>query len=243
MDEPWEWTGLARAGLLLALGTYFGSSYLSGNLNNYINPEYNWLVLLSAGLFGLLGLAQAARFVRGHAPEHSHAPAQAAWGRLAVLAVPLALGIFVPGQTLGASAAAGPSGKPPTAEPPGRTVVDWGRAFHYHGYPNSFYEGQAVDLIGVVVREGGLTAGQFAFARLVMRHCAADTYAVGLLVVAPGTDSIADGSWARVTGTLHVDLQPRDPVLEIRARDVDATIGPPEFPYIYPQNFVSFPGS
>src|SRR2546430_31869 len=85
---------------------------------------------------------------------------------------------------------------------PWRRPGDWARAFHSQPSPTSFYEGQAVDVIGFVVRQKALPAGQFALARLVMRHCAADTYALGLLVIAPGTDGIADQTWVHVTGTL-----------------------------------------
>jgi uncharacterized repeat protein (TIGR03943 family) len=232
--------------LLFAFSAYFFISYATGNLNNYINPEYNWLMLLTAWIFLLLALTLAYRFIRGPAAEHTHAPEGAGWGRLLVLAVPLAIGVLVPAQPLGASAtgsAARPPGQPALADPPGRTLVDWSRAFHYHPEPASLYEGQVVDLIGLVIRQSGLPAGQFAFGRLVMRHCAADTYGLGLLVEAPGTDGIADGTWARVAGTLHVEPNTGhgDPFLAVRATNVDATIGPPLSPYIYPQNFYPIP--
>src|SRR4051794_18735052 len=56
--------GLTRVAFLLGFSAYFFALYGSGNARNFVNPEFNWLILVSAGIFLLLGLAGAAQWVR-----------------------------------------------------------------------------------------------------------------------------------------------------------------------------------
>ena len=60
-------SGLGREGLLLSCSAYFFTLYLSGSVRNYVNPEFNWLVLVSAGLFLLLGLVAGGHSLRPRA--------------------------------------------------------------------------------------------------------------------------------------------------------------------------------
>jgi len=117
----------AKVVLLLGLAYYFADVVFSDNLKNYTNQQPEWLALLTAGLFALLGVASGVGLLRrsrasvqhehehthhehdkdetthvheGH--EHNHAPIS--WAVLLVVALPLVLGKAVPSKPLGASA-------------------------------------------------------------------------------------------------------------------------------------------
>jgi ABC-type nickel/cobalt efflux system permease component RcnA len=47
-----DWT---RTAVLLAMGVYLTFLLISGNLSNYMNSNFHWLVGVAAGLFFLLG--------------------------------------------------------------------------------------------------------------------------------------------------------------------------------------------
>ncbi len=100
--------GWAKSVVLLSLGVYFIYSIASGNLSNYINQRFAWLSYVAAGLFLLLGVANAVDLLlhRDYALlDRSHAPIT---GKvILIVAVPLALGLLVPSRPLGSAAAAG----------------------------------------------------------------------------------------------------------------------------------------
>src|SRR5690242_14379 len=87
--------GWAKSVVLLSLGGFFIYSIASGNLSNYINQRFSWLSYVAAGLFILLGIANAVDLLlhRDYAMlDRSHAPIT--WKVIAILAVPLALGLL-----------------------------------------------------------------------------------------------------------------------------------------------------
>jgi len=252
---------LVKGGLLLAFSGYFFYLPASHTLRNYTNPEFSWLVILTAWLFLALGLAGVYQWAASHgsAIVSDHAHPAIARSVLALVAVPLLLGILVPASPLGATArasnwggatvaGAGSSGTPPAgpgsapaADGTGWTLVDWQRAFQYKVYPDSYFTDKHADVIGFVSGGANLPADGLVIGRYVMRHCAADIYGVGLLVRSPGTPSLARGTWVRVQGTLRVAPVNGTLVLQLQATHVDATIGQPAETYIYPQDFARFP--
>ena len=56
--------GWAKSVVLLSLGIFFIYSIISGNLSNYINQRFAWLSYVAAGLFLLLGMANAVDLLR-----------------------------------------------------------------------------------------------------------------------------------------------------------------------------------
>src|SRR5438552_3006021 len=84
-EWPVRLAGVGRAALLLGFGVYFCAIYATDSVRNYINPEFNWLVLVSGGLFLLLGLAALAQWLRPRRDAHVHEPVR--WGALLVVAL------------------------------------------------------------------------------------------------------------------------------------------------------------
>src|SRR5437763_12510949 len=108
----------AKAVVLFLLGLYFVDLLLSGNINNYLNPQWAWTSAVAAGFCFLLGAVgaysmwkeraehhpqfrplaafKAGTSVRGHdlaAHDHDgHRHAALSWPVLAILVIPLALG-------------------------------------------------------------------------------------------------------------------------------------------------------
>src|SRR5215217_5343568 len=84
--------GWAKSVVLLSLGVFFIYSIASGNLSNYINQRFAWLSYVAAGLFFLMGVANAVDLLlhRDYALlDRSHAPIT--WKIILILAVPLVL--------------------------------------------------------------------------------------------------------------------------------------------------------
>ena len=263
------WPTLAKAGLLLALGGYFVGLYATGKLVNYISPQWAWLALLAGGLFVLLGLVQASTLLparpaapasadhdhaahdhdhAAHAHDHAHdhgdhQHATVAWPVLALLAVPLLLGVLVPSRPLGAGAmAASPSvaglvqGRKAVAleHTTTWTLLDWEQAYSAAPPPYSEYNGQPADVVGFVYRPPDLPSEHIVLARFVMIHCAADARGIGMLVRGPAVDALPLDTWVHVQGTMEVAEFQGELALVLNAQSVDDKIGDPDQPYLFP---------
>jgi uncharacterized repeat protein (TIGR03943 family) len=232
------------AAFFLAMGVYMVALVFSGNVVNYVNGRFAWLSLLAGT--GFLVLAAHALAQLRSAPaaavhgDHVHGPTSPL--ALALLTLPLLLGVMVPSQPLGASAVSGDLTAnagigEPAAPPPEQgvrwTVVDWLRAFYYSERPERL-NGRDADVIGFVYRKPGDPVGHFRVARFLMSCCSADSVAVGLPVAWDGADALAVDTWVRVQGTLQVRTFGGDTLPVIQASGVDDTVGRPSQPYLYP---------
>jgi putative membrane protein len=154
--------------------------------------------------------------------------------------IPLALGIFVPSQPLGASAVNGDISmnavgfntatayqKPPLE----RNILDWLREFNATSNP-AVLNGQPVDVIGFVYREPGMAENQFMVARFTMSCCVADAFAIGMPVEYAEAARFTDGDWIRIQGTLQAGKFREDTAPIIQPTSVE----PAELPdnaYLY----------
>jgi putative membrane protein len=178
-----------------------------------------------------------------HDHQHGHAPS---WSTLAIVAIPLALGVLVPARPLGASAIS-TSGVPtslgtaPVASvstqfdlaPTDRNVLDWIRAFSSANNIDEF-AGQSADLVGFVYRDVRFKAdSQFMVARFTVSCCVADASAIGVIVESPDGAKVAQDSWVHVKGQFKVEEidGQRAPVLIAESIE---TVPQPEHPYLYP---------
>lgn len=231
----------AKTAILLGMGLYFAYTIASGNLPNYINVAFAWLSYVAAGLFLALGALSARRLLRPARHDHAHDHGGLSWGALAIVAVPLLLGILIPSNALPPEAAQGSMNtasisaarasafvKPPLE----RNVLDWLREFNRATSPAAF-NGQEADVIGFVYREPGFAPDQFMAARFTISCCVADASAIGLPVSAENAASIPDGEWVRVRGAFEVgDFRGQQlPVLHAESLVV---VDQPEQPYLYP---------
>jgi uncharacterized repeat protein (TIGR03943 family) len=241
---------LLRACLFAAMGGYFAYLWLSGNLGNYINTRFAWLSIVAAVVFWLLAASSFAGVLRSRTGDDDHAHGHhhdghwhppVSWPVLLLLATPLALGLLLPSRPLGASAVGGDL--MPTAPTDSSlsassnslewTVVDWLRVFYYGGNPDRL-NGREADVVGFVYRREGDPKGHFMAARFLMSCCSADASAVGVPVAWSEADSLPVDTWVRVKGPVRVQQFGKNTMPVIEAKSVDATIGPPAQPYLYP---------
>jgi putative membrane protein len=256
--------------ILLFLGLYFLDNMLSGRIYFYINERFGWLSWIATGIFLILGIVGVEELLRErrteqvahehhdheHEHDHEHALANAheghnhgqapSWPVLAVLALPLLLGLTVPAKPLGASAigTSGVSTSFSAIQGAGsttqlsiastdRNVLDWVRAFNSTSNVEEF-NGQQADLIGFVYRDVRLAdnSGMFMIAPFTVSCCVADASAIGVFAQADDAAKLPQDGWVHVKGSFKVqDLEgERTPILV--AQSVEPTTQP-EHPYLY----------
>jgi uncharacterized repeat protein (TIGR03943 family) len=236
--------GWLKTALLLGLGLYFVYNILSGNLTNYINVRFAWLSYVAAILFLLIGGYSAYHMLRHHSSgehHHDHAHTPMSLGALLVIAIPLILGTLIPSRPLGAEAvdgnvsltsAAATTTTTFTINPQDRNVLDWLRVFN-STEDYSEINGQPADVIGFVYTEPTFGDDQFMVARFTISCCVADASAIGLPTYWQEMDTLEQGQWVRVQGTMQLG-QFRDDSLPILQATSVEVIDQPEHPYLYP---------
>ena len=231
----------AKTAILLGMGLYFGWLILSGNLTNYINQRFAWLVVVGTVVFVLLALVNIYSNVRSAADcQHQHY--QIGWDILLVVALPLLLALIVPSRSLGIEAVNGgislnPVGVASQAafrrSPLDRNILDWLREFERASAP-AVFNGTAADVIGFVYREPTFEADTFMLSRFTMSCCVADAFPIGMPVSAP--DAAGDfetGIWVRVSGELTAAEFAGD-YMPVLFADTIAEVDVPQQPYLYP---------
>jgi uncharacterized repeat protein (TIGR03943 family) len=231
--------GLAVALVLGATGALLLARVASGDVAYYINPAFSPLVV-AAGV-GLLALAVArAPLGRGGGrAERRWAAAPTGPLGVAVLALPLAIGLLVAPRPLGSaaleqagsSAPAGLANRPD----PGRfvetgawTLLDWAIA-RLHDPTLRRYADRPVQVVGFVHRTAATPADEFEVARFIVVCCSADGTATALRVRYPDAAALARDSWVRVSGTLAVEGSEA-----VVLADEVAGLPRPASPYLYP---------
>ena len=96
---------ILQALVLAALGLYLGNKIWSGALNLYINQRYILLTVFAAAVFLVLGASVLSEMRRSTEAVSLSAPRPPVWPLL-LMALPVALGLLIPPQALGASAVA-----------------------------------------------------------------------------------------------------------------------------------------
>jgi putative membrane protein len=245
-----------KAGLMLGLGLYFVWIIVSGNLTNYINYRFAWLVYIAATVLLLLGVASVVGLLRrpahhdhdescgcghDHAHDghgHSHG---VSWGTLGIIALPLLLGTLVPSRPLGAEAIDGNLSMTAASaatvtefmpDPLKRNVLDWLRAFNSAEDYNEL-NGLPADVVGFVYREPTFAADTFMLARFTVSCCVADASAIGIPVLWPEGADVQQNTWLRVQGDFQVGDFRGEAVPVLHAKTVE-TMEQPEHPYLYP---------
>jgi putative membrane protein len=177
----------------------------------------------------------------GH--QHGAAPS---WPILALVGLPLILGLVVPAKPLGASAV-GSSGVSTSfsavqgsgsttqlnVAPTDRNVLDWVRAFNGTSNVQEFNAQQA-DLVGFVYRDVRFKDdAHFMAARFTISCCVADATAIGVIVQAPNAAKLDQDSWVHVKGKFQVQDFDGQQTPILVAETVEPT-NQPEHPYLYP---------
>ena len=256
--------------VLSGLGAMLLLKITSGTLNFYINERFAWLTfvaLLLLGVFALmlgLRLWESRSFFRfgRHAQDDDAAAAHdtqasddliaplqlrrkgLSWSGIAIIAIPMILGLVAPARPLGASAVGTQSMGASASVRPGNTItlqraatgpkniLDWLHDFARDSDPNA-YVGQAVDLVGFVYKDPRDTADEFWVSRFAITCCVADASAVGLLVKTSEAGVLKNDSWVHVTGKFGMG-EFAGQQMPIILPDKVAPTSQPDNPYLYP---------
>ena len=231
----------AKSFILLGMGVYLALLILTGNLSNYINQRFAWLVYVGAGIFVLLALVNLFGSLARRPGEHSHQHYQIGWDILLVVSLPLLLGFLIPSRSLGIEAVNGgvslnPVGVQSAAafqrSPLDRNILDWLREFDRAVTPAEF-NGQPADVIGFVYREPSHEEDGFMVARFTMSCCVADAFPIGMPVIWSDSGDLTAGAWIRVAGALQAAAFAGEFMPVLFADSVEL-VDEPAQPYLYP---------
>ncbi|HRQ36842.1 MAG TPA: TIGR03943 family protein [Chloroflexota bacterium] len=250
---------IAKVILFLSLGLFLASRLSNGTLSFYIHPRFNPLTAVTAITFFLVGLIYAYQHRHtilhsatehdhdhhDHTHDHDHSH-DLSWLALAILAIPVLLGVMVQPKPLGAAAlgnreintglltsAQAPSGSQlaviPTAGE--RNILDWLYLFRDRGNAAAF-NGESVHVIGFVYRDDRFTADEFMVSRFTVSCCVADAAPIGLIVRWPDAPELAPDQWVEVKGTFQAGTFNGNEMPLLIADEVVNT-DPPSQPYLY----------
>lgn len=261
MESAMRLKTIAKVILFISLGLFLASRLANGTLSFYIHPRFNTLTAVAAITFILIGLIYAYQHRQtmltgtdehdhdhqrhDHAHEHDHSH-DLSWLALAILAIPVLLGVMVQPQPLGAAAlqnreintsmlasAQAPGGSQlaviPTAGE--RNILDWLYLFRDMGNAAAF-NGEPVHVIGFVYRDDRFAADEFMVSRFTVSCCVADAAPIGLIVRWPEAPELAADEWVEVSGTLQAGTFSGEKIPLLIADQVVIT-EPPTQPYLY----------
>lgn len=242
-----QWYRAFQAVLLLGLFLFLGYKVVVNQLTWYINPRFVTLTVIGILFLVILAyrLFMEVRQSRQHGPdEHDHDPAPAPINLLIML-IPLLVGILIPARPLGSAtvsakglAAASPLissqsvSRQLETESEQRDILDWVTLFYFEENLDPFL-GEQASVIGFVYFDEQLPEGRFFVSRIIVSCCAADGFAVVMIVDWPAAASLEQDTWVRVTGPVDKVTFKEQVTPLIRAESVEI-VPQPEQPYLLP---------
>jgi uncharacterized repeat protein (TIGR03943 family) len=240
-----------QALLLLALFIFLMNKIFNNQLLWYINQRFAiltqigivFLAILAQRLFTAVRESRAREQAGGHDhDDHDHAPASI---NLWIMLVPLLIGILIPAKPLDSNAVAAKGLTTSSAlissdstsrlletESEQRNILDWVKLFYFEEDLNPFI-GQRASVVGFVYPDDSLPEGQFFVSRFILSCCAADGYAVGMIVASPEANTFEADTWVKVTGLVDFVSYDGRPSPLIRAEAIEV-VPQPDQPYLYP---------
>jgi uncharacterized repeat protein (TIGR03943 family) len=241
-----------QALLLFGLFLFLMTKVINNQLTWYINLRFVtltiagivFLVILVQRLFSeVLRLRrQRAGHEDHHHDGHDHAPSSI---NLWIMLIPLLIGVLIPARPLDSSAV---SAKGLTTSAPlinsdassqvfetpseQRNVLDWVKLFYLEKELSPYIDQQA-SVVGFVYFDERLPDGQFFVSRFILSCCAADGYAVGMIVEWDQTDTLKQDQWVQVRGPVDAVSFEGNVSPIIRAETVEL-VSQPDQPYLYP---------
>lgn len=251
-DRPTLSIDWSKAAVLLGMGAYLTILMLTGAINNYMNQRFQWMVVVAACLFVMLGIYSVWRLLRRTDETHTlddnlnvshagHAHSSISWSAIGIMCIPLMLAVLVPSQPLGANAVNGGISLNPVGvgdagsvarSDTDRNILDWLREFNRVENPATF-NGDSADLIGFIYREPYMTDDQFMLARFTLSCCVADAFAIGIPVITDDATAYVTGDWLRIQGTFTAGQFGDNQVPILRPTSLQ-TAQIPSSPYLYP---------
>jgi putative membrane protein len=228
---------------LIGMALFLTHSIANGTLLFYINRRFAWLTWVATILLLLMAFAYQRASHAGQPHHDHHHDSASPWIALALVALPLLLGILVPPRPLGAQAVAvreintsglglGDEEAVLARTATERNILDWLRAFSATDDPSAF-AGQEATVVGFVYRDDALDADQFMVSRFVITCCVADATVLGLIVSWPASRDLALDTWVEVHGTFQPG-QFAGQATPILIADRVTPTAPPNQPYLYP---------
>lgn len=241
-----------KTAVLLGMGVYLTILLFSGAINNYMNQRFQWLVVMAAVLFALLGIWNLIQNLRPPRQIHTlddnlnishagHNHTSIRWSAILIMGIPLLLAVLIPSQPLGASAVNGGISLNPVGvgdagslsrSATDRNILDWLREFNRVENPATF-NGENADLIGFIYREPYMSDDQFMVARFTLSCCVADAFAIGIPVLTSDASQYATGDWIRIRGSFEAGQFGDNTVPILRPTSIETTEIPAS-PYLYP---------
>jgi putative membrane protein len=245
-----------QALLLIGLFLFLMSKVMNNQLLWYINERFAFLTIIGIAFLAILAQSLFTEVQRmrkqqnaeepdgdhHHHGDHDHAPAA---GNLWIMLIPLLIGVLIPAKPLDAAAVSAKGITTSSAlvssqsssqlfetDSEQRNVLDWIQIFYFEEDLNPFI-GQQASVVGFVYRDASLPQGQFLVSRFILSCCAADGYAVGMVVESPEAGSYKDDTWIKVSGPVDVVSfnGSRSPLIHAESIEV---VSQPEQPYLYP---------
>ncbi|MCS6825811.1 MAG: TIGR03943 family protein [Caldilinea sp.] len=237
-----------KALALLALAVFLYTRLAGGVLFFYINQRF-----VAYTIFAIVGLVMVALSYRptsrqDKADDALHSHYRLGWAGLAIVMAPIALGLLVPPQPLGAAAmqnreinvasqtrSALPAAVRAAAQKGAaeRNLLDWLHAFSTSPNPAQEFAGQPVDVIGFVYHDERLGENEMLVNRFVVSCCVADASAVSMIVRWPDAASLPNDAWVQVKGVLQPGEFNGRALPIVVAQEVIPTALPNQ-PYLYP---------
>lgn len=239
-----------QALLLLGLFIFLMSKVINNQLLWYINLRFVLLTQIGIVFLAILSqrLFKEARKLRAHDldeehdHDHDHAPASV---NLWIMFIPLLIGVLIPARPLDSTAistkgltttspivSSESSSRLLETESEQRDVLDWVKLFHFEENLNP-YIGQQSSVIGFVYLDDRLPENQFFVSRFILSCCAADGYAVGMIVDWPGAEKLEQDTWVQVKGPVEAVSFEGATSPIIRAEAIEF-VPQPDQPYLYP---------
>jgi putative membrane protein len=236
-----------RAALFFGFAVLIAKLFIANEMVKYMSAALDPLTALTALVLAIMGALELQLARGGRATSDGRHEGDITELILTglVLAVPLAIGLFMTPRALGASALGGESisgllltfssapAAPGTASPPPppRPIEDVSDLLAYlrrHGVAGV---GQHVQATGFVAPSDDLGSDELGLLRYSIAHCVADARPLGLLVVAGEGATWATDQWVQVAGTLQSRERDGDHLVTIVADSIIA-IPEPANPYL-----------
>lgn len=222
--------------LLLFIGTWFLKLWYGGQLDFYILPRFNILVVSSGILLCISGLMLL--FLKAswhHTRYHLEARSFFSFFVLIVLA------FFIPPQPLSSQSVAQRGVETDLSQirlttpinfsidSNKRTFADWINIIGTSENVRPFVD-ESARIKGFVYRDEDLEANEFYLARFLIRCCSADARPVVIRVKTENANQFQNDQWLEMTGVFALD-DDREELFIILDSSVEIPV--PETPYIY----------
>jgi uncharacterized repeat protein (TIGR03943 family) len=240
---------LLQASIFLGLFLFLIFKVIKNQLYWYINTRFMILTQIGIVFMAILAIVLfiEARLKRAHQQggqhdAHTHKPVPF---NLWIMAIPFLIGILIPAKPLDSTAvsakgltttsaliSSNSSSHPFETESEQRNVLDWVKLFYFEKDLGP-YIGQKASVIGFVYFDSSLPKGQFFVSRFILACCAADAYAVGMIVKPPAGITVKADDWVQVKGLIDVASfdEHNSPLI---LADAITPVAQPDQPYLYP---------